>query len=454
MNLSNLLSPTAQATLLLTSYFSKASDESVKPLTNKEWGKFALWLRDKGLSPKDLLSTDSKNLLEGWSDNKISLERIVQLLSRGHSLALAMEKWHRAGLWVVTRSDAEYPKRLKQRLRMDCPPVLFGCGDKSLLNVDGLAVIGSRNADQRDLSFTQQVGAIAASEGVAIVSGGARGVDETAMLGAANGGGVVIGILADSLLRAATSSKWRAGLMNNNVVLVSPFYPEAGFFAGNAMARNKYIYCLADSALVIHSGKKGGTLSGAEENLKKGWVPLWVKPTDDKSAANADLVAKGGKWINEKIDSLSVAELLKRADLTNDTSEKSSEKLQPLSNSSQADLFAEEKTESISVSEPEVGSELKQSTDVASKGEVPEPKKVESSNAGAVKEQEESQIDFYQMFLKEIKRSPKQAVTTDYLVERLSLHKSQINEWLKRGVSERKLRKLSKPVRYVVVEDE
>ncbi len=98
--------------------------------------------------------------------------------------------------------------------------------------------------------------------------------------------------MADSLLKAATSSKWRRGLMDGHAVLVSPFYPEAGFNAGNAMARNKYIYCLADSALVIHSGKKGGTLSGAEENLKKSWLPLWVKQTKDKDAANAELVAK------------------------------------------------------------------------------------------------------------------------------------------------------------------
>ena len=57
--------------------------------------------------------------------------------------------------------------------------------------------------------------------------------------------GAVIGVMADSLLKAATSAKWRRGLMDGHVVLVSPFYPEAGFNAGNAMARNKYIYCLA-----------------------------------------------------------------------------------------------------------------------------------------------------------------------------------------------------------------
>ena len=115
------LSPTAQATLLLTCYFSKASNENAKPLTNAEWGRFALWLKEKSTSPADLLGADPYALLSGWHDDRVSAERIMQLLNRGHSLALAVEKWQRAGLWVVTRSDPEYPKRLKQRLKTASP---------------------------------------------------------------------------------------------------------------------------------------------------------------------------------------------------------------------------------------------------------------------------------------------------------------------------------------------
>lgn len=98
MNASNLLSPTAQATLLLTSYFSKSSNESAKPLSNAEWGRFALWLKEKSITPADLLVGDPQALLQGWHDTRISAERIIELLKRGHSLALAMEKWQRAGL--------------------------------------------------------------------------------------------------------------------------------------------------------------------------------------------------------------------------------------------------------------------------------------------------------------------------------------------------------------------
>ncbi len=446
MNVSILLSPTAQATLLLTSYFSKSSSENAKPLTNAEWGRFALWLKEKSATPADLLVADPKDLLQGWHDSRISAERIIELLNRGHSLALAMEKWQRSGLWVVTRSDPEYPKRLKQRLKTDSPPVLFGCGNKSLLNVGGLAVIGSRNASEFDLAFTNQVGAKAASEGIAIASGGARGVDETAMLGAIKKGGVVIGVMADSLLKAATSSKWRKGLMDGHAVLVSPFYPEAGFSVGNAMARNKYIYCLADSSLVIHSGKKGGTLSGAEENLKKSWVPLWVKQTTDKDAANADLVAKGGRWLEADTQAFKIADLMSNeGSLANQVKKQVGDLF---SMPAQPELFAE--TDSGSEIESETEKEVV-ATEIESVISENQAKTKVNSDQAAEKESAPSgPVDFYQLFSSELQRLAEKPVSVDELIESTQLHKTQLTEWLKRAVDDEVVKKLNRPVRYQV----
>ena len=447
MNVSSILSPTAQATLLLTSYFSKASSESAKPLTNAEWGRFALWLKEKSITPADLLVADPNTLLQGWHDARISAERIIELLNRGHSLALAMEKWQRAGLWVVTRSDPEYPKRLKQRLKTDSPPVLFGCGNKALLNAGGLAVVGSRNASDPDLAFTDQVGAKAAKEDIAIVSGGARGVDETAMLGAMKQGGVVIGVMADSLLKAATSSKWRKGLMDGHTVLISPFYPEAGFNAGNAMARNKYIYCLADSSLVIHSGQKGGTLNGAEENLKKVWVPLWVKQTADKDAANADLATKGGRWLGTNTQAFKIADLMRNEGdgRTNQVREQMDDLF---SIPAQPELFAGRKSYSDNESNPEIKiAETEVEAVVNERQANVETISKQTAENEAVPSRP---VNFYQLFTSELQRLANEPVTVDALIENTRLHKSQLTEWLKRAKEDGLLDKLNHPVRYQV----
>ncbi len=422
-----ILSEIAQATLLLTCYFSKAKNESAKPLTAVEWGRFALWLKEKSKTPAELLASDPGPLLTGWHDKRVSTARILALLGRGHSLALAVEKWQRAGLWVVTRADPEYPKRLKSRLKASAPPVLFGCGDKSLLNAGGIAVVGSRHASDADLQFSKQLGAKAATQGIAIVSGGARGIDETVMLGAMQAGGKVTGVMADSLLRAATGAKWRKGLMDGQAVLVSPFYPEAGFNAGNAMARNRYIYCLADTSLVVHSGKKGGTLNGAEENLQKQWVALWVKPTKDKDAANEMLVKKGGRWCEEDIQRLGLSSLL-TAPLAADNQRKTD----------QPDLFsqADEATGLFSIGVKESAAEIHD----AQLLDVPE----ETADAPA---------DFYRLFISELSRLAIDPISRDDLPEKTGLHKSQITAWLKRALVDGYVKKLSRPVRYQYIKN-
>ena len=294
-----------QATMLLTATLGRSDRSGAKPLSIREWARFAVWLKDHELEPASLLKCDLPSVLSGWADGSITVLRLEELLGRGGALGLALERWQRAGLWVMTRSDPEYPRRLKERLGQESPPVLYGCGDKALLNRGGIAVVGSRDASEDDLAFTERLGSDAAGQGVAIVSGGARGVDQRAMLGTLENEGVAVGVLADSLLRSATSAKYRKHVASGRLVLISPFNPEARFNVGNAMTRNRYVYCLSDAAVVISSKTgKGGTWSGAIEDLEVGWVPLWVKRSPDVGSGNPELVARGARWLPEELGSL------------------------------------------------------------------------------------------------------------------------------------------------------
>ncbi|UTS82236.1 DNA-processing protein DprA [Phaeobacter piscinae] len=422
------LTPNAQATLLLTSYLGKVTGDSAKPLTISEWGRFAFWLKDNGLSPAQVLR-EGDAALAGWNDRAVSLERISRLLNRGHALALAVEKWQRVGLWVMTRADEDYPSRLKSRLGINSPPVLFGCGNRGLLNLGGLAVVGSRSANDADLQFTEQIGAKAAASSVTIVSGAARGVDEAAMIGAMQSGGMVVGVVADSLLQKVTSSKWRKGLMDGHVALITPFHPEAGFNAGNAMARNKYIYCLAESALVIHSGKKGGTLSGAQENLKNGWVPLFVKPTLDESAANRSLVSMGGCWIEDTVASVKISSLFP-----------DSWKNAKGNSNHQTDMFDEPATNNIeSISISQIASGTDASPILASH---------ERNSELEEKVQASALVDFYTIFVEQLAVIASTPVPADDIATELALQKGQVNAWLKQAVDDGWVSKLKGPVRY------
>ena len=424
-----------QAILLLTAHFSDGSNETVKPLTLGEWERFAGWLRKRELYPWDLETGNIHAHLKEWSDKSITLERLDGLLHRGTALALAMEKWTRAGLWILTRSD--YPKRFKKRLGTTSPIVVFGCGNKALLRDGGLAVIGSRNAVEEDLTYSRGIGSLAAESGISVVSGGARGVDESAMLGALANNGNVVGVLAENLLRASSSKKYRKYLVEERLALISSFYPEARFNVGNAMERNKYIYCLSDAALVVHSDrKKGGTWEGAMRNLKKNWVPLWVKRTADKNAGNAEIVSDGGKWAPENIDDVRLKALIS------------------------TDSFVTRPIESmdqLSISEGEAhlsGYQAEQSADL--ENEPPQEKTQAGYDVDGVGTGQDpgapsqiGEIASYEHFVAKLKVLCKDhPKTPEQLLDLLDLQKTELNVWLKQAVQDDKLKKLQRPVRY------
>lgn len=391
-----------QAVLLLTAWFTKPGKGDPKPLTPTEWGRFAAWLKHQEKSPETLLtSNDPMDCLRGWLDPSITPNRILHLLGRSGALGLALERWQRAGLWVMTRSDVDYPSRLKKRLKFDAPPVLFGCGNRRLLDQGGIAVVGSRDAGEEELGYTSRLGAEIAAQGFSVISGGARGVDERAMLSSLEAGGTVAGVLADSLLRAVTSPKYRKALMSNDLVLLSPFNPEAGFDVGNAMRRNRYVYCLADAAVVVTSSREsGGTWSGAIENLKHGWVPLWVKEHPDLNSGNTALIQHGARCL-PPVDHLRVNSLV---------SQESS----------------------------------------AATGSAPQPSEAPVTKTRA-SSADLDHLSFYELFVQRLEASAsKGPVTLDDLLQQIDVSAAQIKQWLKRAEAEGRVSTLKKPLRYTM----
>ncbi len=288
----NPLSPATQAVLLLCSPLRAGKNKDVQPLSTGEFNELEKQLQRVGASLEQLLESDAAALLKKISP-AVEAAKIETLLGRGFMLSMAVETWQSAGVWVASRGEPDYPERL-HRLKQNAPPLIYGCGQKILLARGGVAIVGSRDVDVAGETFTRNVAAKAAREQMQIVSGGARGVDQFAMLAALEAGGTVVGVLADSLLRSATSGKAREAIQDGRLTLVSSFDPEAGFNVGNAMQRNKQIYALADFGLVVSSGyNEGGTWSGAVEQLEKlHLAPLFVR-AGDVPEGNRQLLRRG-----------------------------------------------------------------------------------------------------------------------------------------------------------------
>jgi predicted Rossmann fold nucleotide-binding protein DprA/Smf involved in DNA uptake len=294
------ISADTQSTLLLAAPLRKRAKDSIAPLTPLEYTELVVALHAESMRPSDLLEASVAPLLPKLAGRfseklreRVTADRLRRLLERGGQLALALTHWASSGIWVASRADEVYPARYKRKLGRSAPPIVYGIGPTELLERGGLAVVGSREPDASSQEFTERLGRWAGSAGVQIVSGAARGVDETAMTSCVNAGGTALGIVAESLLKLSMRREFREGILAERLTLISSFDPDAAFTVGNAMGRNRWIYALADRALVVACSEgRGGTWAGATEALK-GRELVYVRTGNPARPGNDALVAHG-----------------------------------------------------------------------------------------------------------------------------------------------------------------
>jgi predicted Rossmann fold nucleotide-binding protein DprA/Smf involved in DNA uptake len=290
------LSNDSKALVLLGSRLALPREAAAAPLSAAEWTRLAARLvASEWQQPAALFGKSAAALTATLGLDPPLAERVATLLKRGGQLAFELERLATRGIWVLTRADPAYPRRLKERLGAHAPVVLFGAGPMDLLVEAGIAVVGSRDVDAIAEQFATAIGTRAAGAGLVVYSGAARGIDRLAMAAALEHRGTAVGVVADRLERLLRAPDTRRYIAEEQLALVTPFHPAAGFSVANAMARNKLIYCLADYAVVVASGaESGGTRAGALEALRVGWVPLFVRADAGAPPGNLDLIARGG----------------------------------------------------------------------------------------------------------------------------------------------------------------
>jgi predicted Rossmann fold nucleotide-binding protein DprA/Smf involved in DNA uptake len=308
-----MLSQDSLTLLLLCSQLG-LEDDSVKPLSLREWNALVRRLQAVSLRPSDLLTVSmTSSPLELSGDEH---ERLHFLLAR--DIQTALDRLEASGIYPLTRADKDYPEKYRLRLRNAAPAVLFYAGEKALLGQPGIAVVGSRHLDDAGKHCAAFIGNACGLSGMVLYSGGAKGVDTISMDAALEARGAAVGVLADSLERAVRGSK--EALRRGDLCLITPYSPKAGFSVGAAMGRNRLIYTLADFAIVVASdAETGGTWAGATEALRNKWLPVFVLEHDAMPEGNKVLLQRGAlsfphpfkdapvrlpEWLNHKATSL------------------------------------------------------------------------------------------------------------------------------------------------------
>jgi len=169
---------------------------------------------------------------------------------------------------MITPDEPDYPPLLAELA--DAPPLLYYRGN---LRGDSevLAIVGSRQATAYGKAAARMLARDAASKGIVIASGLARGIDTAAHQGALESEGRTWAFLGCGLDRVYPLENQRlAEEIVDKGALLSEFTPGTPPNAVNFPARNRLISGCSRGVLVVESAEKSGALITADFALEQG----------------------------------------------------------------------------------------------------------------------------------------------------------------------------------------
>lgn len=224
---------------------------------------------------------------------------LMQTKNELANYAFLVEELLNQGYSIIPITSNEYSQTLKTNLKYNAPIILYTKGNKQILQEKAIAIVGSRNANDRSLQFTDNVAKKASSEYKVVVSGFAKGVDKQALDSALNYKGQSIIVLPQGITTFASGmKKYYRQIIEGDVLVLSVFHPKSPWSVDLAMARNSIIYGLASEIYAAQSDDKGGTWSGVTDGLKKGRIVYVRMPEKNEKCANMTLINMGAEAVD------------------------------------------------------------------------------------------------------------------------------------------------------------
>jgi len=257
-------------------------------------------VHENKMSWSNFFELDKKGWLKLFAFTEKELADLEYVKSDMPRLAFIAEQLQHEGFQIIPINSPDYPVMLKENLKIkSSPPILYIKGRKGLLQEDAVAIVGSRKAGEKALEFTDHVAKKSVKEFKVVVSGFAKGVDKQALDSSIEANGKSIIVLPQGILTFQSGfKKYYEPIVNGDVLVLSTFFPKAGWDVGLAMARNIYIYGLAKEIYVAESDSKGGTWEGAMDGLKR-QRKIYVRiPEPKEKNANFKLIELGAVPIN------------------------------------------------------------------------------------------------------------------------------------------------------------
>lgn len=206
---------------------------------------------------------------------------------------------------ALTFWDAQYPELLKKTA--DPPLLLFFKGQLPERLPPCLAVVGTRTPTQYGKTVTEKLVGDLVHNGIAIVSGLARGIDTIAHQSALSYGGKTIAVLGcglDHVYPPENRKIYQA--IAEKGILFSEYFIGTGPDAVNFPRRNRIISGISLGVLIVEAGDKSGALITAnyavDQNREVFAIPGSVN--NPKSSGPHRLIQQGAKLVHTVQDIL------------------------------------------------------------------------------------------------------------------------------------------------------
>ena len=206
----------------------------------------------------------------------------------------ARDAWEARGVHWCWYQETAYPRRLKDLA--DSPLGLFWKGRLPPDTVPSVGIVGARNCSVYGRSMAERFGGELGGQGIAVVSGMARGIDGYAQAAAIRRGGrsyAVLGCGADICYPSSNRALYEA--LEADGGIISEYKPGTEPLAYHFPMRNRLIAALSDVLLVLEARDKSGTFITVDQALEQGKEVLALpgRVDDMLSAGCLKLIRQG-----------------------------------------------------------------------------------------------------------------------------------------------------------------
>ena len=254
-------------------------DENLKALillNSLEGQGRKLWsaLKRGQLSEDELWKCNAKLFAElGITDRAIVA---IKTKTEDSWAEIEMEKCLKLDIRVIGIEDKNYPARLKDL--KDPPLVLYWQGSEKRIPYKCFGVVGTRRASTYGRRIAMRIGEYCSSAGIAVISGGASGIDGNAHQGACISGGktfAVFGTGADVYFPRSNANLFRDIIGCG--ALISEFPIGSQGEQWHFPRRNRIVAALSSKLIVVEAPLKSGAVITAGIAAELG-REVWAVP--------------------------------------------------------------------------------------------------------------------------------------------------------------------------------